>query len=96
MGIFIDFSKSLSNSTISPLFSLGIKTVLIPEENQKDLSEIDKDIEKKTSVKKITNHKYFCSLIVGKNQEILYEKYANDFSRSQPQTIMSILSLIHI
>ena len=53
----------------------------------------NKDIEKKTSVKKITNHKYFCSLIVGKNQEILYEKYANDFSRSQPQTIMSITKM---
>jgi len=53
----------------------------------------NKDIENKTSVKKITNHKYFCSLIVGKNQEILYEKYANDFSRSQPQTIMSITKM---
>ena len=53
----------------------------------------NKDIEKKTSVKKITNHKYFCSLLVGKNQEILYEKYANDFSKSQPQTIMSITKM---
>ena len=53
----------------------------------------NKDIENKTSVKKITNHKYFCSLIVGKNQEILYEKYANDFSKSQPQTIMSITKM---
>ncbi len=53
----------------------------------------NKDIEKKNSVKKITNHKYFCSLIVGKNQEILYEKYANDFSKSQPQTIMSITKM---
>ncbi len=54
---------------------------------------INKDIEKKISVKKMTNHKYFCSLLVGKNQEILYEKYANDFSRSQPQTIMSITKM---
>jgi len=53
----------------------------------------NKDIEKKSSVKKMTNHKYFCSLIVGKNQEILYEKYANDFSKSQPQTIMSITKM---
>ena len=53
----------------------------------------NKDIEKKTSVKKMTNHKYFCSLIVGKKQEILYEKYANDFSKSQPQTIMSITKM---
>ena len=56
-------------------------------------TNFNKDIEKKTSVKKITNHKYFCSLIVGKNQEILYEKYANDFSKSQPQTIMSITKM---
>ena len=53
----------------------------------------NKDIEKKKSVKKMTNHKYFCSLLVGKNQEILYEKYANDFSKSQPQTIMSITKM---
>ena len=56
-------------------------------------SNFNKDIEKKTSVKKMTNHKYFCSLLVGKNQEILYEKYANDFSKSQPQTIMSITKM---
>tara|TARA_Y100000748_G_scaffold298482_1_gene293827 strand:+ start:121 stop:1296 length:1176 start_codon:yes stop_codon:yes gene_type:complete len=53
----------------------------------------NKDIAKKTSVKKMTNHKYFCSLLVGKNQEILYEKYASDFSKSQPQTIMSITKM---
>ncbi len=53
----------------------------------------NKDIEEKTSVKKMTNHKYFCSLLVGKNQEILYEKYASDFSKSQPQTIMSITKM---
>jgi len=56
-------------------------------------ANFNKDIEKKSSVKKMTNHKYFCSLIVGKNQEILYEKYANDFSKSQPQTIMSITKM---
>ena len=56
-------------------------------------TNFNKDIEKKNSVKKITNHKYFCSLIVGKNQEILYEKYASDFSKSQPQTIMSITKM---
>ena len=56
-------------------------------------TNINKDIEKRTSVKKITNHKYFCSLLVGKNQEILYEKYANDFPKSQPQTIMSITKM---
>ena len=56
-------------------------------------TNFNKDIAKKTSVKKMTNHKYFCSLIVGKNQEILYEKYASDFSKSQPQTIMSITKM---
>jgi len=56
-------------------------------------TNFNKDIEKKTSVKKMTNHKYFCSLLVGKNQEILYEKYASDFSKSQPQTIMSITKM---
>ena len=56
-------------------------------------TNFNKDIGKKTSVKKMTNHKYFCSLLVGKNQEILYEKYASDFSKSQPQTIMSITKM---
>ncbi len=56
-------------------------------------TNINKDIEKRHSVKKITNHKYFCSLLVGKNQEILYEKNANDFPKSQPQTIMSITKM---
>ena len=56
-------------------------------------TNFNKDIENKPSVKKMTNHKYFCSLLVGKNQEILYEKYASDFSKSQPQTIMSITKM---
>ena len=56
-------------------------------------TNFNKDIGKMTSVKKMTNHKYFCSLLVGKNQEILYEKYASDFSKSQPQTIMSITKM---
>ena len=41
----------------------------------------------------MTNHDSFCSLIVGKGQNILFEKYANDFSEIQPQTIMSITKL---
>ena len=53
----------------------------------------NKSIENISSVKKMVNHKYFCSLLVGKNQEILYEKYASDFSKSQPQTIMSITKM---
>ena len=35
-------------------------------------------IEKIPSVNKMINHKYFCSLLVGKDQDILYEKYADD------------------
>ena len=50
-------------------------------------------IEHISSVKKMTNHKYFCSLLVGKDQDILYEKYSSDFSATQPQTIMSITKM---
>ena len=49
----------------------------------------NKNIENIPSVKKMVNHKYFCSLLVGKDQDILYEKYANDFTEKTPQTIMS-------
>ena len=38
-------------------------------------------------------NKSFCSLIVGKGQNILFEKYAKDFKRNQPQTIMSITKM---
>ena len=51
---------------------------------------INHTIESIDSVKKMTDKRSFCSLIVGKDQEILLEKYANDFSEFQPQTIMSI------
>ena len=53
---------------------------------------INHEIEKIPLVQKMTNHKSFCSLVVGRDQDILLEKYANDFSELQPQT----LSLIHI
>ena len=51
---------------------------------------INHTIESIDLVKKMTDKRSFCSLIVGKDQEILLEKYANDFSEFQPQTIMSI------
>ena len=51
------------------------------------------NIEKISSVQKMINHEYFCSLIVGKKQEIIYEKYAKDFSKNTPQTIMSITKM---
>ena len=53
----------------------------------------NKKIEDIPSVKKIIKHKYFCSLLVGKNQDILYEKYADDFTEKTPQTIMSITKM---
>ena len=53
----------------------------------------NKKVEDIPSVKKIIKHKYFCSLLVGKNQDILYEKYAEDFTEKTPQTIMSITKM---
>ena len=54
-------------------------------------------IYKKPLVKKMTKQKSFCSLIVGKDQDILFEQYAKDFSTNQPQTIMSITKMfIHL
>ena len=53
----------------------------------------NKKIQNIPSVKKIINHKYFCSLLVGKDQHILYEKYASDFTNKTPQTIMSITKM---
>ena len=56
-------------------------------------SNINEEIGKIPSVEKMTANKAFCSLIVGQGQNILYEKYANDFHEFQPQTIMSITKL---
>ena len=53
----------------------------------------NKKIENIPSVKKVISHKYFCSLLVGKDQEILFEKYASDFTEKTPQTIMSITKM---
>ena len=53
----------------------------------------NKKIGKNLLVKKMIKHKSFCSLIVGNGQNILYEKYAKDFSNIQPQTIMSITKM---
>ena len=53
----------------------------------------NKKIGKNLLVKKMIKHKSFCSLIVGNGQNILYEKYAKDFSNVQPQTIMSITKM---
>ena len=50
-------------------------------------------IEQIPLVQKMINHKSFCSLIVGRDQDILLEKYSKDFSEFQPQTIMSITKM---
>ncbi len=55
------------------------------EEDVSVLEKYNSKIENISSVKKMTNHKYFCSLLVGKDQDILYEKYSSDFSATQPQ-----------
>ena len=55
--------------------------------------KLNKKIENISSIKKMVNHKYFCSLLVGKDQDILYEKYASDFTEKTPQTIMSITKI---
>ena len=52
-----------------------------------------KEIGAKPLVKRLTKNKSFCSLIVGNSQNIFFEKYAKDFSYSQPQTIMSITKM---
>ena len=54
---------------------------------------LKKEIGKKLLVKKLIKNKSFCALIVGNNQNILFEKYAEDFSQNQPQTIMSITKM---
>ena len=53
----------------------------------------NQEIEKIPSVQKILNHKYFCSLLIGKGQDLLFEKYAEDFTEETPQTIMSITKM---
>ena len=50
-------------------------------------------IEKNSLVRKMIKNKSFCSLIVGNGQNILFEKYAKDFPKNQPQTIMSITKM---
>ena len=54
---------------------------------------INQKISKITSVQKLLKHKYFCSLLVGKDQDIIFEKYADDFPEKTPQTIMSITKM---
>ena len=50
-------------------------------------------VGKNKLVKKMIKNKSFCSLIVGNGNNVFYEKYAKDFSKNQPQTIMSITKM---
>ena len=56
-------------------------------------NNINNSIGEISSVQKMTKNSSFCSLIVGKGQDILFERYADDFPEFQPQTIMSITKL---
>ena len=70
-------------------YSIFLRSDLILKLNSKP----NKTIAKFPLVKKMTKNKSFCSLIVGNHQNILFEKYAKDFKKNQPQTIMSITKM---
>ena len=70
-------------------YSIFLRSDLILKLN----SKLNKTIAKFPLVKKMTKNKSFCSLIVGNRQNILFEKYAKDFKKNQPQTIMSITKM---
>ena len=70
-------------------YSIFLRSDLILKLNSKP----NKTIAKFPLVKKMTKNKSFCSLIVGNQQNILFEKYAKDFKKNQPQTIMSITKM---
>ena len=71
-------------------YSIFLRSDLILKLNSKP----NKTIAKFPLVKKMTKNKSFCSLIVGNRQNILFEKYAKDFKKNQPQTIMSITKML--
>ncbi len=56
--------------------------------------KLDRNIEFRIGelpeVRLLTGSEIFCGMAVARNQELLFEKYANDFSPDQPHTIMSI------
>ena len=70
-------------------YSIFLRSDLILKLNSKP----NKTIAKFPLVQKMTKNKSFCSLIVGNRQNILFEKYAKDFKKNQPQTIMSITKM---
>lgn len=55
------------------------------------LSEVfDPRIGELGAVKALTSTGIFCGMVIVRGQEVLFEKYANDFGPDQPHTIMSI------
>lgn len=51
---------------------------------------IDYRIGELPEVQALTGSEIFCGMAVARDQELLYEKYADDFAPDQPHTIMSI------
>ena len=47
-------------------------------------------IDHRPDVQQMTSCRPFCGMAVARGQELLFEKYADDFSPNQPHTIMSI------
>ena len=82
-------SAELDDTLYNFFFGQKNPKFLVVKLNQK----YNDEIEKIPSVNKMINHKYFCSLLVGKDQDILCEKYADDFNKNTPQTIMSITKM---
>ena len=51
---------------------------------------IDYRVGEIAEVRNLTSSEIFCGMTVARGQEILFEKYASDFTPQQPHTIMSI------
>jgi CubicO group peptidase (beta-lactamase class C family) len=52
--------------------------------------DLDPKIGEDSDVQALTSTEHFCAMAVIKDQTLLYEKYAPDFSADHPHTIMSI------
>ena len=52
--------------------------------------DADRRIGEDPDVQALTSTDHFCAMVVIKDQALLYEKYAPDFSANHPHTIMSI------
>ena len=52
--------------------------------------DINSCIGARADVTTLTSTQHFCAMVVVRNQTLLFEKYASDFSPNHPHTIMSI------